>query len=81
MLEIVALNDSGRDTRGLDFEYYSHSSVRLEPHILHLLRDLERRGLVRWSKCAEALVPDGDLLPDAETCTPRQKWVRDPRLE
>jgi hypothetical protein len=46
VLEVVALGDGRLDTRQLDFEYYSRSRRLLEPNILHVLRDFERRGLV-----------------------------------
>lgn len=46
VLEVVGLSDGRWDTRHLDFEYYSRSQVSLEPNMLRVLRDLERRGLV-----------------------------------
>lgn len=46
VLEVVAASDGRLDTRQLDFEYYARSQVLLEPNILHVLRDLERQGLV-----------------------------------
>jgi hypothetical protein len=46
VLQVVGLSDGGWDTRHLDFEYYSRSQVSLEPNMLYVLRDLERRGLV-----------------------------------
>jgi hypothetical protein len=46
VLEVVATSDGRWDTRGLDFEYYRRSQVPLEPSLLHVLRDLEKRGLV-----------------------------------
>jgi hypothetical protein len=46
VLQVVGLSDGRWDTRHLDFEYYSRSQVLLEPNMLRVLRDLERRGLV-----------------------------------
>jgi hypothetical protein len=46
VLEVVAAGGGRLDTRHLDFEYYRRSQVLLEPSILHVLRDLERQGLV-----------------------------------
>jgi hypothetical protein len=46
VLKVVGLSDGRWDTRTLDFEYYSRSRVLLQPHILYVLRDLERQGLV-----------------------------------
>lgn len=46
ILQVVRLSDGRWDTRHLDFEYYSRSRVLLEPNILRVLRDFERRGLV-----------------------------------
>ena len=46
ILEVVGASDGRLDTRQLDFEYYARAQVLLEPNILHMLRDLQRRGLV-----------------------------------
>jgi hypothetical protein len=46
VLEVVRASDGSWDTRQLDFHYYARSQVLLDPNILWLLRDLERRGLV-----------------------------------
>lgn len=46
ILEIVAASEGRWDTRSLDFEYYRRRQRQLEPSLLHVLRDLERRGLV-----------------------------------
>jgi hypothetical protein len=46
VLEVVGASGGRLDTRQLDFEYYARSQVLLEPNILHVLRNLERRGLV-----------------------------------
>lgn len=46
VLTVVQESDGRWDTRGLDFEYYRRSQQPVEPSILHLLRQLEARGLV-----------------------------------
>lgn len=46
VLTVVELSDGQEDTRNLDFAYYRRSQVLLEPNILAVLRDFERRGLV-----------------------------------
>jgi len=47
LLEVVRKSDGGWDTRGIDFGYYSREpSELMQPSILHVLRDMESRGLV-----------------------------------
>jgi hypothetical protein len=46
VLTVVHVSQGRWDTRGLDFEYYRRSQQPVEPSILHVLRDLESRGLV-----------------------------------
>jgi hypothetical protein len=46
VLDVVCASQGRWDTRGLDFEYYRRSQQPVEPSILHVLRDLESRGLV-----------------------------------
>ena len=57
ILEIVELSQGRWDTRNLDFEYYSRSNELIQPNILYVLRDLERRGLV------EAVAIEGGTGP------------------
>lgn len=64
VLEVVELSAGRLDTRHLDFEYYSRSQVLLQPNLLHLLRDFERRGLVESVHIAGGTDPGWKLTDE-----------------
>lgn len=64
VLAAVLASEGRLDTRGLDFEYYRRSQEQVQPSILHVLRDLERRGLVREVPIEGGTGPGWRLTPE-----------------
>lgn len=72
ILAVVQLSQGRWDTRGLDFEYYRRSQQPLESSILHVLRDLESRGLVAEVPIEGGTGPGWKLTADGTRVVERE---------
>jgi hypothetical protein len=68
ILTVVRESDGRWDTRGVDFEYYRRSQDVPVPSLLHVLRDLEARGLVVEVPIAGGTGPGWRLTPAGAQC-------------
>jgi hypothetical protein len=79
VLEVVAESCGRWDTRALDFEYYGRSQELLEPSLLHVLRDLEARGLVVEVSIPGGTGPGWNVTPAGRSVTDQSTRPADVR--